>query len=307
MWIYCAAIMPSISLAQGEYFIWSSPRSNRKMQLSMRQVGVMFMVSPYVFGMVVALGYFTGWPGLLALAAFIAGIVAFVRWYRRRPTFFVTNQRLIDAGLFGLREIPIASIQGCERYIQEVRTRFGLERITTDVLLIMSAGQCIKVGPVFDFDSLWEFIHHAVLRDTIQISALPALDGGESPAEKRNDILLVLSTKTDGDVYGPLFIGPTKIIRFTEKLPSLLEWIMLTVAAGGNTAEELEVHMLQLVKHPNAGHSTVLDREMTAASMQGNQLELTEPQRAISMELRPADVTRTAAFLRMWRPAHPMR
>jgi hypothetical protein len=174
-------------------------------------------------------------------------------------------------------------------------------------MLILSGGQTITFGPIFDFDGLWELIHHAVLGNAIQISALPSLDGGPAPAEKRNDVLLVMSTKTDGDVYGPLFIGPTKIIRFTDKLPSLLERILLTVAAAQNSADEMESHMLQLVKHPHAGHATILDRDMTAASTNNNELVLTASERVIKMDLRPIDITHTAAFVRTWRPAHPMR
>jgi hypothetical protein len=249
-----------------------------------------------------------GWQGFIACVTVIVGIYALVRWYRHRQAFYMTNLHLIDAGIFYNEKIPLASIRGCERYIQEMRTRYGgVERVMTDKMLILSGGHTIRFGPVSEFDSLWELIHHGVLKPTIQISALPSLDGGPAPAEKRNDILLLLSTKTDGDVYGPLFIGPTKIIRFTDKLPSLLERILLTVAAAQKAADEMEGHMLQLVKHPHAGHATLVERDMTAASVQGKELALTGPERTIKMVLRPADVTRTAAFVRMWRPAHPMR
>lgn len=165
----------------------------------------------------------------------------------------------------------------------------------------------MKFGPVLDFEGVWDLIHYGVLTNTINLSALPALDGGAAPAEKRNDLLLLASTKTDGDEYGPLFIGPTKIIRFTEKLPHLLQSILWTVAASENTPEEMEHHLQQLVRHPQSGHSNVWERDLCNAVVKGNTLELTTPERVIEMELRPADVTRTAAFVRAWRPAHPMR
>lgn len=298
--------MPSISLADGEYFIWSSPRSVTT-QITPRQLVGIFFIGFYLLGGVITLCVFTGWAGLIGSLALFVGIVALVRWNRRRPAFFMTNQHLIDAGLIFKQKIPLASIQGCERYVQELYTRYGVERIMTNKMVILSAGQSIMFGPVLDFDGLWELIQQGVLRNTIRISALPTLDGGPAPAEKRTDILFLLSTTTEGDVYGPLFIGPTKIIRFTEKLPSYLERILLTVAAAQNTPDEMEQHMLQLVKHPQAGHSIVLERDMTAASVEGNTLTLTGSERVIKMELRPADVPRTSAFVRMWRPAHPMR
>ena len=298
--------MSSISLADGEYLIWSSPRSQTP-QIGPRQLLGLFFIGFYLFGAVIALCVVTGWPGFLGSMAFFVGIVVLLRWNRRRPAFFMTNKHLFDAGLIFKQKIPLASIQGCERYIQEVRTRYGMERVMTNKLVLLSSGQSVMFGPVADFDGLYELIQYGVLRSDIQIAALAPLDGSSAPAEKRNDILFLLSTTTDGDVYGPLFIGPSKIIRFTEKLPSLLERILLTVAAVENTAEEMEHHMLQLVKHPHAGHSTILERDMTAASIQGNTLELTSPERVIIMELRPTDVTRTSAFVRTWRPAHPMR
>jgi hypothetical protein len=298
--------MSSISLDDGEYFIWSSPRSGTT-RITPRQLVGIFFIGFYLLGGVITLCVFTGWPGLVGSMALFAGIVALVRWHRRRPAFFMTNKHLIDAGIIFKQKIPLVSIQGCERYVQEMYTRYGVERIMTDKMVILSAGQSVMFGPVFDFDGLWELIHHAVLRDTIQISALPSLEGGLAPVEQRNDILFLLSTTTEGDVYGPLFIGPTKIIRFTEKLPSFLERMLLTVGAAQNTPDEMEHHLLQLVKHPQAGHSITLERGLTAASVQGNTLTLTASERVVTMELRPADVTRTSAFVRMWRPAHPMR
>ncbi len=298
--------MPSIALADGEYFIWSSPRSRTAKITPWRALGIFFF-GFYLFSVFPSLWFFLGWPWVIGCTAFVMGIVALVWWNGRRPVFFMTNKHLIDAGIFFKQKIPLASIRGCKRHVQEVRTRFGFERILTDKVQLLTGGQTVTFGPVLDFEALWELIHHAVLGNTIQISALPALDGSPAPAEKRNDVLFILSTKTEGDVYGPLLIGPTKIIRFTEKLPSLLERILLTVAAEQISAYEMEAYMLQLVKHPHARHSTVIERDMTAASIQGNELALTTPERVIKMELRPGDVTRTAAFVRMWRPAHPMR
>lgn len=298
--------MPSIPLADGEYLIWSSPRS-RTLKAGPRQVVGFSILFFYLFSSLVVLCAFVGWPGFIGFVFFVLGIVVSVRWYQRRTAFFMTNRHLIDAGIIFKQKIPLSSIRACERYIQETRTRWGVERVQTDKMRILSGGQTVMFGPVFDFDGIWQLIHHAVLGNAIKISALPSLDGGTAPAEKRTDLLLVVSTKTDGDVYGLLFIGPTKIIRFTDKLPSLLEGILFTVAAAENSAEEMESHMLQLVKHPQAGHATVLDRDMAAASVEGNELALTGAENVIKIELRPADVTRTAAFVRIWRPAHPMR
>lgn len=298
--------MSSIPLAEGEYIIWSSPRSKTKAISGRMAVGI-FFIGFYVFISLVMLVAFTGWPGFIVSALAFVGIVLFIRWYRNRPAFFMTNKHLIDAGVIFKQKVPLASIRGCERYVQEVYTRYGVERVLTDKVLLLTGGQTITFGPPLDFDGLWELIHHGVLTPTIQISALPSLDGELCPAERRTDVLFLLSSKTDGDEYGPLFIGPSKIIRFTEKLPSMLERILLTVAAASNTPDELEHHVQQLVKHPHAGHSLTFDREMTAASVDGATLTLTAPERVIKMDVRPGDVTRTAAFVRMWRPAHPMR
>jgi len=298
--------MSQVPLAEGEYFIWSSPRSRIK-QISGRQALGIAALGFYVFISLIMLCAFTGWPGVIGTAVTIASIVAFIRWYRHRPAFFMTNKNLIDAGIIFKQKIPLAAIQGCERYVQEVYTRYGVERVLTDKVLLLTGGQTITFGPALDFDGLWELIHHGVLTTTIQISALPSLDGELAPAEKRTDVLFLLSSTTDGDEYGPLFIGPSKIIRFTEKLPSMLERILLTVAAAQNSAEELEHHVQQLVRHPHAGHSLTFDRDLTNATVDGDVLTLTNPERTIKMQLRRGDVTRAGAFVRMWRPAHPMR
>ena len=297
--------MPSIPLAEGEYIIWSSRRS--PLMLTGRQVLGIFIVGFYVFSSVVVLSFVGGPPAFLAFVALLIAVIFFARWNRRRDAFFMTNQHLIDAGILFKRRIPLNSIQACERYVQEVYTRYGTERVTTDKLALLSGGQTVLFGPVLDFEGVWELVHHGVLGNTIQLTALPPLDGGLAPAEKRTDIVLLLSTKTDGDEYGPLFIGPSKIIRFTEKLPSILERILFTVAAGENSADEMEQHMQQLLRHPHAGHSTILERDLTAASVNGATLTLTGPDRTLTMELRAGNVTRVSAFVRQWRPAHPMR
>lgn len=298
--------MSSIQLADGEYLIWSSPRSGAKLGM-MQWAVLLYVVGFHLFVGFVVVCVFTGWLGFIGGLVTFGAAVALIRWNRRRVVFFMTNQHLIDTRWLWGKKIPLASIQGCERLIAEIRTRYGVERVTTDKLLLLSAGQSMKFGPVLDFEGVWDLIHYGVLTNTINLSALPALDGGAAPAEKRNDLLLLASTKTDGDEYGPLFIGPTKIIRFTEKLPHLLQSILWTVAASENTPEEMEHHLQQPVRHPQSGHSNVWERDLCNAVVKGNTLELTTPERVIEMELRPADVTRTAAFVRAWRPAHPMR
>lgn len=298
--------MSSIDLVDGEYLIWSSPRSVKTEIVPQQAVGIFIIGFHVCIGMIVLVA-FTGWPGFAATIATAVGLVLVVRWFRNRPAFFMTNKHLFDAGILFKQKIPLQSIQGCERYVAEIRTRYGMQRIATDKLVLLSAGQSVMFGPVRDFEGIWELIHHGVLTSTIQISALPSLDGTPASGEKRTDILFLLSTKTDGDEYGPLFIGPTKIIRFTEKLPSLLERILLTVAAAENTPEEMEHHLQQLVRHPLAGHSNTWERDLCNAAIQGNTLTLTTPERTITMDLRPGDVTRAAAFVRLWRPVHPMR
>ena len=298
--------MPAIPLAEGEYIIWSSRRSPMN-KLTPRQLLGLFIVGFYLFSTIVVLSFVGGPLVFLAFVAAAVAIVLFVRWSRRRESFFMTNQHLIDAGILSKKKIPLMAIQACERHVHEVYTRYGTERVITDKVALLAGGHTFLVGPVLDFDGLWELIHHGVLKKTIQLSALPALDGGPAPAEKRTDIVLLLTTKTDGDEYGPLFVGPTKIIRFTEKLPSILERILLTVAAGENTADEMEHHMQQLLRHPQAGHAVILKRDLTAASVEGSTLTLTGHDQTLKMELRAGDVTRVGAFVRQWRPAHPMR
>lgn len=148
-----------------------------------------------------------------------------------------------------------------------------------------------------DFEGFWDFLHHGVLARDVDLTALAPLDGAPPPAEKREDLLFVLHTRTGGEAYGPLFIGPTRLIRFTEPLPRLLESTLLTVLASPQSAEQIEPQLGHLIRHPKAGHSLVLELTATPLRVEGTTLLAEREERDEEIELAARDAERAARFL----------
>jgi hypothetical protein len=260
----------------------------------------MFFVSFFALGMLIALGVMVGaWAvGLVAVA--VALLVFAWRWSRRQPTCFLTTERLYQRTLLsGLRVIPLDQITRCQRYLNRVRTRYGgVEELPTEaVTLTLTRGGEVRFGPMKDFDGLWDLVQNGVLARSVDLRALPELGGAPAPAEQREDLFLALSTRKGEDTYGPLFLGPTKLIHFTEPLPRLLESIFLTVLASPATAEQIEPQLAGLVRHPQAGHSLVLDRAAASLSVDGPVLVARHDDRQERVTLRPTDAERAARFL----------
>ena len=248
-------------LAEGESINGSSP-PGRIVHLrpgnDPRFVMGMFFASFYALGMVITVGVMAG---RLAMGGLLLAVVlAFIGWRRLRaqPAYFLTTHRLYERSLFGgPRVIPLDQITRCHRYLNRVRTRYGgIEELPTDaVVLTFGSGGELRFGPVKDYDGLWDLVQNGVLAKSVDLHALPSLDGTPAPAEGREDLFLALHTRKGAETYGPLFIGPTKLIHFTEPLPRLLEGIFLTVLASPASPEQIEPQLAGLVRHPQAGHS----------------------------------------------------
>jgi hypothetical protein len=293
----------ALPLAAGERLLWSSPPGpsvHLRPGGDPRFVVGMLFLSFYALGMLGMAGVMVGaWAmGLVVLAVALA-VLAFRR-HRRQPSCFLTTERLYQRSLLsGLRVIPLDQITRCQRYLNRVRTRYGgIEEIPTQaVTLTLARGGEVRFGPMKDFDGLWDLVQNGVLARSVDLRALPELGGAPPPAELREDLFLALHTRKGEDAYGPLFLGPTKLIHFTEPLPRLLESIFLTVLASPAAADQIEPQLAGLVRHPQAGHSVVLERTASAISMDGSTLVARHDDRQERVNLRPADAERAARFL----------
>ncbi len=262
----------------------------------------MFFVSFYALGMLIAVGVMVGaWAMGLVVAAVALLVVAWRR-SRRQPTCFLTTERLYQRSpLSGLRVIPLDQITRCQRYLNRVRTRYGgIEELPTQaVVLTLARASEERFGPMKDFDGLWDLGPERRPRRSSIDSPRPRRSSA-APSSRfrlREDLFLALHTRKGEDTYGPLFLGPTKLIHFTEPLPRLLESILLTVLASPATADQIEPQLAGLVRHPQAGHSVVLERAAAAISVDGPTVVARHDDRQERVTLRPADAERAARFL----------
>ena len=139
---------------------------------------------------------------------------------RLRPSYFLTPSRVIAAKLMGGFETwPLARIRQARQYVAIYQGRYGQrhEVLTNRVELVLDSGGVVRIGPVADVSSLLDLFEHAVSSRWIELAALPEVGGALAPAEARDDILFVARTSTSAMPYGPLFVGPTRVVRFTER------------------------------------------------------------------------------------------
>jgi len=298
-------------LQPDERLIWSSPRGPSLLfgsagsfvhagARSPRALMGMFVVTAYVVIMVIRA---TLTVGPFGPCVAVVLLVALGVWWRRtasRPAFYLSDQHLFCRRRLGGVDVhELALLRRCERYLERVRTRSGgiIETPTDAVMLYFEGRPTVRVGTVKDFEGLWDLLHHGVLARAVQLTALPSLDGAPAPAEKREDLLFVRSTRTGGEVYGPLFVGPTRLIRFTEPLPCLLEGTLLTLLASSQSAAEIEPQLAHLVRHPKAGHSLVVELSAAPITVEGTTLRVERQEREEEIELSARDAERATRFV----------
>jgi hypothetical protein len=298
-------------LLPGERLIWSSPRGKNRFLAPSNNPRVMMAMmfgGFYVLSMLFAAAVYVG---VLASLLIVALLVAFGLWLRalgKRPAFFLSEQHLFARRrLGGFDALDLAKLRRCERYLARTYTRTGgiIETPTEAVTLHFENGMSRLVGPPQDFQGLWDLLQNGVLTHNLSFQALPSLDGAPTPAEKRDDLLFVLHTRTGGETYGPVFIGPTRLIRFTEPLPRLLEGTLLTLLASPQSAVEIEPQLGHLVRHPQAGHSLVIELGKAPITVDGTTLRVEREEREEEIELSARDAERAARFVAGMKAALP--
>jgi hypothetical protein len=249
--------------------------------------------------------------GVSSWATLLVAVTLGALWLRHRirPAFFLSDRRLFQRRMIGgVESFPLEKIRGCQRYIARYWGRYGTREVMTSRLVLrFSEGPDVLFGPVRAVGQLADLVQGGVIERFVDLRALPALDGDPAPAEARGDLFFSLFTATDGATYGPIFIGPTTLLRFTEELSTWLSSQLLTLVAAQARPEEIEEQVLRLSRHPDAGHVTILEIGEVRLHMEGDTLVVLMEGHDKQIELRPRDAARAAKYLLTQRPVHPMR
>jgi hypothetical protein len=264
----------------------------------------MFLVIPMTIVLGAALTEKSPWLLLGAVGSVALASVLVIRWFRR-PTYYLTTHYFRTSGWLLSKTYPLAWLTRVDRHQQVVQTRFGTETVDTGKLVLTFSNGVRTIVAPQDREGLWDLLYGAVLSRSLDLAALPGLDGSAGSAELRPDLFVAKATFTDGDRYGPLLIGPTRVIRFTEPLPTALQARLFALVASGTNAEAIEALVeTQLARHPDAGHSVVLQRSATSLEFAANALTVTSQGQSKVIELDPADAARCAAFFAPARSAY---
>lgn len=219
---------------------------------------------------------------------------------RLRPSYFLTQRHLVAAKLFGGYERwPLERVREMRQYIAVYHGRYGQrhEVATHRVELKLDSGGWVKVGPIADLQALLDLYEHAVATRWIDLDALPEVDGAPAPGEARPDLLFVARTTTDAMRYGPLFIGPTRVVRFTEVPDAHQLGRLYSLLARGDAAEEAEEVFLATARTGNLGHFVDVPRDEARPSIDGDVISLRLGERVEPISLSRADADRARRFL----------
>jgi hypothetical protein len=300
-----------IPLLEGERVVWKSRIGGTTgwgtgVQLlfvfgGMQILGMLMMV-PIIDNLLVSIAAYLG---LAAAAALGVGWLVF----RYRPVFYLSDRHLIRRRFLRAPEItPIEKIRDVRRYIARYYTRYGMREITTNRLILSFPDRNDQLfGPVHDVTGLVDLLNYAVLNHHVDLRALPTVDGSPATAEVRTDLFFALVTASGGMAYGPLFIGPSRLIRFTETLPKTMEQQLLTLIAAPTDPPEIELTVQKLSRRSDAGYVLVVDLAETALKLEGGTLFVTLPKRVQEIDLKAQDADRLGKYLASKRKAHPMR
>jgi hypothetical protein len=231
-------------------------------------------------------------------AAVILGLFLLYRRYRKRPSIFLTDKRLVERSLFGTTSVELAAIQTYRRRVDKYQDRYGnTSEVGTNHLQIrLRDGRVSSVGPVLDYDELTGFLD-GVLSGDIDPSKMPSLDG--KPAmTPREDIFVALESRSGDMTYGPLVIGPRGLVRFTDKLSPALTGLLLTALSRPDPAESVESRVVFLARRPDAGHALIVDLSTATLGMEGAVMRLQVQGRTEHLQLSAEDAMRASKFLK---------
>lgn len=234
---------------------------------------------------------------ILAVLAIVAAAVAF-RVLRKRPSIFVTDRRVLDRSLFGTTSVDLAAVRTYRRRVDRYRDRYGnvTDVATNHLLLGLRDGRVLSVGPVLEYNELTTFLD-GVLSGDVDPTKMRGLDGKPSAAEQREDLYVALSCRGNDETYGPIFIGPRGLVRFTDRLPLGLEALLLTALARPEPPEALESRVVSLARRPDAGHALIVDLSAAELAMEGTSVRLRTPERTEHIQLGAQDAMRARKYL----------
>jgi hypothetical protein len=245
----------------------------------------------------------------LTAVAFFTFLVLWIR-FTRVPAYLVTDRKIIVKRF--LRSPLVLSprdVGGAARVLVQY-TRYGRvvnEILTNRIVLGLRSGGAPKIGPVEDAEELVALLQ-GVASGAIDLAALPDVKGGLARAEERTDLFFARATVTAGAPRGPVFVGPTKIIGFAERLLLNREHQLLSVAGAEKPAHEIEDKMLDLARSAEwgRGKAVVMEREGVSLGVDGNRLVIGAGPTSVAFELPPKDAERAARFVKATQ-AHPYR
>ncbi|MDQ3032787.1 MAG: hypothetical protein M3Y87_10245 [Myxococcota bacterium] len=239
--------------------------------------------------------------GLVWPALFFAIVVPLFVLPRLRPSFFLTPTTLHARRAFGgWQSVRLEELTSAERRIVVYQSRYGPREVVTSRVAMQLAGRrTADVGPIADVDGLIELLNDAVITSHVSLDALPGIVRGEpAPAEVRTDVFLAARSESGGMAYGPLFIGPTRVLRFTKVLePSALARLY-TVVGDAIDAEEAELRAVDFAKRPMAGHVLDVERAQVKLQVDRDVLFAKLPQREEEVKLAMRDADRLRTVLR---------
>lgn len=288
------SLPPGITLRPGERLLWASPAGGTagysQWVSTLVVLGFFFVVGP-ISGAVSLLASRVLEGGPLAALAIVPAAIAplFViallvaMWIvpRTRLTHFLTSERLISRRLFGApQQIALNQIVGIERLIVHYRTRYGVREVITDrVRIDLGRGRSEHFGPSKEIDRVQDLIENGVLTRWVDLSTLPAvaltdLPAPPAPAEQHEGFFVCPTSRSHGDLYGPLFVGPRVIVRITEALPFHMLGRLYTTLAGAVDGEAAELLLFEVVRKSTTGHFVELPRASTDLAFDGGKVAL---------------------------------
>lgn len=195
---------------------------------------------------------------------------------RLRPSLFLSTAALIARTWFGeYRRHPLAELEHIDHYTARYRGKYGrVHEVATNMLqLRLRDGRTVLWGPTKDSLLISDLLHHVLVDKWLDLTLMPDVRGAPAPAELRDDLFVCVRSKSDGFDYGPLFVGPTLLVRFTDEFAPAMLARLFTLLGRAHDGLDAQQQVDALLKTPMLGHFTrqVLD-ETTRPSLQGARL-----------------------------------
>lgn len=294
-------------LLAGERLLWASPIGGVGPSRITMELVVGAMTSLFVFaGLFAAKKLITTDARavfmLVLMFLSLAGLLAILSaaWAipRQRQTLFMTTQRLLTRSFSGaLREIPLAEVRGTQRLVIEQRLRHGTYTLHTDCLLVRTDFGDLTFGPSLSIARVESLLQDGVLAKWIDLSSLPGLDGSGAAAHRKEGFFVCASSSSSRSPYGPLFVGPRVIARLTEANATVVDRLY-TLLAGTDDGEAAERALLEVLRHPHAGHFVEYPRDGARISVEGRAVTVgSSEENTRTMILAEADARRLESYL----------